>query len=69
MLIKWAQDLNETIYLEEWERVWKSDLKMLRSISLKENYYKIYTDGTFHQQKLQKYFQGQQTFAGNAVGM
>lgn len=58
VMIKWMQDLNETIYLEEWERVWKVDLKMLRSVSLKENYYKMLHRWHLSPTKMAKIFPG-----------
>lgn len=26
-MIKWAQDLNENIYLEEWKSAWRTNVK------------------------------------------
>lgn len=40
-MIRWAQDINETINLEEWETAWKDNSKMLKSADLRENFYKM----------------------------
>lgn len=36
-MIRWAQDINETMYLKEWESAWKDNLKFLKSADLREN--------------------------------
>lgn len=42
VMLKWAQDLKQTIYLEEWENAWRYNQKVLRSTPLRENYYKMF---------------------------
>lgn len=40
-MVKWAQDLQEPLPLDQWEKTWKTRLKHTVCVELKENYYKM----------------------------
>lgn len=41
-MVRWAQNLGYSIDLEDWERVWKINIKITRSVRFKENLYKMF---------------------------
>lgn len=47
VMIKWAKNLETSIMLEKWERIWITNIKMTKTVALKENVYiKCSIDGT-----------------------
>ncbi|CAI5793404.1 Hypothetical predicted protein [Podarcis lilfordi] len=40
-MIKWAQDVGHNIMMEDWVKLWKTDLKFTDCSLLKENYMKM----------------------------
>lgn len=57
-MIKWEQDCQELIQLEDWEKAWKENIKMLKSANLKEIFYKMVYRWHLTPNRLAKMFSG-----------
>lgn len=41
-MVKWAQDIGHTVYMEQWKRLWRSDISLTACYTVKENIVKMF---------------------------
>lgn len=41
-MIKWAQNFERIIILDEWDDIWSTNMKIIKSISVRENIIKMF---------------------------
>ena len=41
-MIKWAQNVGHNIELDQWEQIWKTNIKLTKSVVFKDNIYKMF---------------------------
>lgn len=56
IMIKWAQNLGRVITLDKWDEIWKVNMKIVKSISIRENIIKMFYRWHFTPAKLAKIY-------------
>ena len=55
-MIKWAQDIGHNIFMTQWEKLWKDDIRFTACINLRENVMKMIYRWHYSPVKLSKMF-------------
>lgn len=43
VMVKWTQNFGKEMELEEWDKIWLVNMKIVKSLSFEENIYKMFS--------------------------
>lgn len=57
-MVKWMQNFGYNIDIDDWAKIWKTNIRITKSVNFKENLYKMFYKWYITSEKLARMFKG-----------